>query len=316
MVLLTVTPVIESALERLQEHNRTGLSSAASGQHDDDTALAHGAHDATQLRSNKDDNKNDEVKGEDNFKLLATQETVADDRIPHAAKIGGPISHVQILKLSKELKRINSPPYHLDALLRAAHIYTPPPPPKPTQTSEYRALMARLRREQEEREYHTMTSATSPLPTSAKPRATAADAFASTAQYMDAKDAGDDDAATYADINRQVTLIFNVLVSIIACAAGLWIVGRWWSTPARLALAFGGSIVVAVAEVGIYFGYIHRVKTSIKEEKKLKEVKTVVKTWVIGKGGDEVELDAKGNAVGIEVIDEKKDDEVVRRRNT
>ena len=120
--------------------------------------------------------------------------------------------------------------------------------------------MARLRRKQEAREYQQMINPSTPVTQSSHtnsnlPRSSAANAFTSTAAYIEDSP---DDEATYADINRQVTLIINVLVSIIACSAALWMVSRWWSTPARLALSFGGSILVAVAEVAIYWGYIDR----------------------------------------------------------
>ena len=45
----------------------------------------------------------------------------------------------------------------------------------------------------------------------------------------------DIDEVTYQDVDRQVALIINVLVSIIACAVALWIVARHWSVPSRMA---------------------------------------------------------------------------------
>lgn len=64
-------------------------------------------------------------------------------------------------------------------------------------------------------------------------------------------------------------------------------VARWWSTPIRLALSMSGSALVGVAEVVVYSGYIRRVGEAKGKERKLKEVKEVVKTWVIGGEDDD-----------------------------
>jgi hypothetical protein len=87
-------------------------------------------------------------------------------------------------------------------------------------------------------------------------------------------------------------LILNFLVSIFGVAATLWVLARWWSTPARLFLTLGGSILVGIAEVGVYSGYIWHLgeakKKENKQEKTFKEIKEVVQTWVVGPDGDGV----------------------------
>lgn len=93
----------------------------------------------------------------------------------------------------------------------------------------------------------------------------------------------DIDEVTYQDVDRQVALIINVLVSIIACAVALWIVSRHWSVPSRLALSMGGSLTVAAAEVAIYMGYIRRIQEAKGKEVKKTEKKEVSETWVIEK---------------------------------
>lgn len=143
--------------------------------------------------------------------------------------------------------------------------------------------MARLRREEEARSYERMTNPPPPMETFAQrfPMASAAHAFPSSYQPIGTSDP-DDDGTTYADVDRQVTLIFNVLISIVACAAGIWITARWWSTPMRLALSMSGSLLVGVAEVVVYAGYIRRVGEAKTKEGKVKEVKEIVNTWVVG----------------------------------
>jgi hypothetical protein len=155
------------------------------------------------------------------------------------------------------------------------------------QTSEYKALMARLRREEEARSYHRMTNPPPPMETFAQhfPLSSSAHAFSSN-QFQP-----EEDEVTYSDVDRQMALVLNVLISIVACAAAIWIAAKWWSTPARLAVSFGGSLLVGVAEVVVYSGYVRRVGESKGKEKQLKEVKEVMRTWVVGAGEDEEEGD-------------------------
>jgi len=155
--------------------------------------------------------------------------------------------------------------------------------------------MARLRREEEARAYERMLNPPPAVETFAQrfPTASAAHAFSSTSAYPSLNDPSTSpaDDLTYEDITRQTTLIFNVLVSIFACAAAIWMIARWWDTPARLALTMGGSLLVGVAEVVVYAGYLRRVGEAKGEEAKVKEVREIVKTWVVGE--DEVEENGK-----------------------
>jgi hypothetical protein len=140
--------------------------------------------------------------------------------------------------------------------------------------------MARLRREEELRAYEQMTNPPPPMETFTQkfPASSAAFAFSSNQDP-----AGNlEDEVTYADVDRQMALIFNVLISIVACAGGLWVVARWWSTPARLALSMGGSLLVGIAEVVVYLGYVRRVGEAKGKARGLKEVKEVINTWAVG----------------------------------
>lgn len=139
--------------------------------------------------------------------------------------------------------------------------------------------MARLRNEEERRAYERMTEPSPPSETFAQ-RYPGAKTFGSSLPQVRTT-TEDEDEVTYAEVNRQVTLIINVLVSIICCSAAIWIAARHWSIPQRLGLSMTGSGVVAVAEVAIYFGYIRRVKEAKTDEAKRKEMKEVVETWVI-----------------------------------
>jgi hypothetical protein len=139
--------------------------------------------------------------------------------------------------------------------------------------------MARLRREEEDRAYERMINP--PLPT-----ATLSQRFASPQPHLfptSQEDIGEEDAISYADINRQMALIINILVSIIACSVAIWLAARHWSTPSRLGLSMGGSGAVAVAEAVVYAGYIRRLKEARDKGKKEVEVKEIIRSWVIGR---------------------------------
>lgn len=110
---------------------------------------------------------------------------------------------------------------------------------------------------------------------------TSAQAFSQVNRPINASDLGDDDV-TLNDVHRQVMLIINFLVSILGVAGTLWVISRWWSLPARIFLTMGGSIVVAVAEVAVYSGYMWRMDKAKQKQKTAKEVKQVVNTWVVG----------------------------------
>ena len=139
--------------------------------------------------------------------------------------------------------------------------------------------MARLRREEEAREYERMINPPLPVETFQQrfPNSNGAKLF-----YPSHADIGEDDETTYADVNRQMALIMNVLVSIVACSVAIWLAARHWSTPSRLGLSMGGSGIVGVAEVVVYAGYIRRLKEAREKGKKQIEIKEIVKTWIIG----------------------------------
>lgn len=140
--------------------------------------------------------------------------------------------------------------------------------------------MARLRREEEARAYARMTNPPRPLETFEQrfPNSSSSKLFAD-----DQAQVGEDDEMTYADVNRQMALIINILVSIVACSIALWLVASSWSTPSRLVLSMAGSILVAVAETVVYAGYLRRVREAREKGKKQVEIKEIIKTWVIGR---------------------------------
>ncbi|KAJ0165591.1 hypothetical protein CTA2_10690 [Colletotrichum tanaceti] len=200
--------------------------------------------------------------------------------------VGNPITHRQILDLSKKLRSEGVDGFSLEGLLRGATVYIPPPPPKPEPSAEYKALMARLRREEEERTYQRMMKQPSRMENFSQqfPSATStrAHAFAEVNRPMRESDNGDDEA-TLGDVQKQVMVILNFLISIIGVAATIWIAARWWNVAARIFLTLAGSILVLVAEVAVYSGYVWRLTEAKANRKEPEEIKEVMQTWVLGK---------------------------------
>ncbi|MCJ1462788.1 hypothetical protein MMC07_001391 [Pseudocyphellaria aurata] len=200
--------------------------------------------------------------------------------------IGNPIGHEQIIAISKILRKYNeshspsSVSFYLDDLLRGSKIYQESPKAKTEPTTSYKALMARLRRDEETRAYERMINPPPHVETFSDrfPLTSNVKLFPSTTQA----DTNEDDEITYADINRQMALIINILVSIVACSVAIWMASSHWSTPKRLGLSMGGSGMIGIGEVVVYAGYIRRLKEARQKEKKQVEVKEILKTWVIG----------------------------------
>ncbi len=173
--------------------------------------------------------------------------------------------------------------------------------------------MARLRHEEDARAYERMVNPPHPLETFKDRFPSSARAFAAVNRPANAADLGDDDV-TLNEVQRQVMLIINFLVSIAGVAATLWVVGRWWSLPARIFLTMGGSIVVAIAEVAVYSSYIWRLGESKKKKAGAGEVKEIVNTWQVG-GGDAAQSEHDDKSV---LIQSKGDDTAgqVKKRTT
>ena len=149
------------------------------------------------------------------------------------------------------------------------------------QTTEYKILMRRLREQEEQRVYERMLDSQTHSFTARQQGFNAGNAFYPSAVNGAMTESTDMDDVTFADIKRQMALIVNVLVSIIACSVAIWIGARRWAVPQRLGLSMSGSVLVAVAEVTIYMGYIRRIKEAKVEESKKVERKEVVQTWIV-----------------------------------
>lgn len=98
----------------------------------------------------------------------------------------------------------------------------------------------------------------------------------------------DEDEYTMKQLKSDLSLIINVLFSILATGAAVWAVASSWAVPERFALAFVASIVVGVAEVVVLGGYYRKIEEAKISERKKVEKKEVVRTWMVG-GEEKVE---------------------------
>lgn len=151
--------------------------------------------------------------------------------------------------------------------------------------------MRRLRAQEEQRQYERMLNP--PVaPETFGHRSSHSTPTFNPATSHGATAADEVDEMTYADVNRQVILIINVLVSIICTSVFIWIAARRWSVPQRLGLSMSGSGIVAVAEVVIYMGYVRRLQEAKQTEVKTVETKEITDTWIIDKAASTVTGDS------------------------
>lgn len=256
---------------------------------------------------------------EEHSKLQTPSEPALADPKP-----GNPVSHSQLIGLSRLVKQLpeapnNKPtgddavdnasenvatPTTLNALLRNTTIYVPPPPPKKQQTPQYLALMARLRKEEEARSYERMLN---PPPI----RETFTSRFPGARNHIPSHfSIGADDEVdelSYEEVHRQIILIINVLISVVCVAVFVWIAARHWSVGKRLGLSMSSALAVAVAEVVVYSGYVRKVQEAKQAEKKKPEIKEIVASWVLDRG-------VGGEKNGLATSKEKTDDALRYRK--
>ncbi|KAL2426223.1 hypothetical protein ABEF95_000462 [Exophiala dermatitidis] len=183
---------------------------------------------------------------------------------------GSPIEHTSLIALARLLSRSRSraqtsthlhhaqipakdKDFSLNTLLRGAHVYIPPPPPKPQPSAEYVALMTRLRKDQERREYAALVS-----------------------KRKHPMDDDDDDEDGKSD-EISPSLVLNILLSVVMCAAAMFYLTRWWGNDGlRVLVSLFSGIVVGVAEVTVYAGYLRKVRLSKQKERAKREKKVFI----------------------------------------
>ncbi|KAL4739777.1 endoplasmic reticulum-based factor for assembly of V-ATPase-domain-containing protein [Aspergillus similis] len=243
--------------------------------------------------------------------------------VPESLALGKPISHDQIIRISRYLKETQSSDNpdggggtsvdrSLDALLRGTKLYIPPPPPKPEPTPEYLALKARLLAAAEADAYTRMLSPPTALNTDPL--------FDTTNSRLAAlHDAHNDPSAedpTYRD-PLTPSLVLNIFLSVIITGFSVYwaltsfatpemLVSRISSTwsprtvsgqgsgglgasePVRVLLSLFAALGVGIAEVLIYAIYLGKIEVAREKEARRKEKKVVIGSEEVGgRGGDQ-----------------------------
>lgn len=168
------------------------------------------------------------------------------------------ITHRQLI----EFYQLHKPTESLRMLLKMTSIYNPPPSPPPKKTKEFEDLMARLRLEAKEKEYRDLVTSKTEFDTLYEP---------SEPQSL---------AQTNKELKSNVTTIINILVSVASVVYAVWYWGgsSWGLEPGiKVLLCVFFGILVLVAEVVVYMGYINKIEDAKQKERLKKEVKKVVR---------------------------------------
>lgn len=131
-------------------------------------------------------------------------------------------------------------------------------------TKEYLELMEKLRLQEKEKEYKQLV----------QPQAQFDTLYEPTVEHI-----------TPAQMNKElknyITTIVNILISVASVVYAIW---YWtdtsWNLPdsyrVLLCLFFG--LLILVAEVVVYLGYLNKIEDARKAERQKKEIKKVIKT--------------------------------------
>ena len=120
MVHLTMTTAIVQALEKLQSVDTIP-------EHTDDQSSS----DHSEAKRAEHENAREEaLPGTASRKVNEKDATTTEPSLK-SPRVGNPISHSQIIDLSRQLKAQHITPNDLETLLRGIAVYIAPPPPKP-----------------------------------------------------------------------------------------------------------------------------------------------------------------------------------------
>lgn len=180
--------------------------------------------------------------------------------ISNKFKSRGWISHHDLIKL---YELIDEP--KIMVLLRNINFYHPAPQVKP-KSPEFLTQMELLRRRNKELEYQRLIKN---------------DASLSLASVGDPVMSPSQEAK---QLKHQITTIFNVLVSVCSVSYAVW----YWtdssmriSAPARVLLSLFFGLLVLIAEVVVFNGFLSRVEDARRKETTKKEVRKLVSTVTI-----------------------------------
>lgn len=203
-----------------------------------------------------------------NFKVTSSLKEALKDTIPkdeyESVCRTSDISHTQLIQIFQTYKPTDS----LISLVKLCQLDIPNKNiiDKKPKTKEYTELMDRLRREAKEKEFKELTQ---PKPDYQQLYEENSSEFNMTPAQMNK------------EVKNHITTIFNILLSVASVSYAIW---YWTDTSWKLdvsyrvllSLFFG--MLVLVAEVVVYLGYLNKIEEARVAERRKKEIKKVVKT--------------------------------------
>jgi hypothetical protein len=151
MVLLTVTPAMVEALEKIQSLSREREEKTEHCSQEDATQESKGAGNnetpVDRIHSGENEEKQEQTGTEsqisnvsglspkDTEKQKQKQASTTTEPSLSDPKVGNPISHGQVIDISKQMRSEALQPSRLEELLRGSRVYIPPPKPKPEPVS-------------------------------------------------------------------------------------------------------------------------------------------------------------------------------------
>ncbi|RCK63622.1 Vacuolar ATPase assembly integral membrane protein VPH2 [Candida viswanathii] len=174
------------------------------------------------------------------------------------------ISHKELVKFYQTCR----PTPSLLHLIQQSKLHTPPfETYKQPKTKEFLKSMEKLRLEAKELEYRRLINPTPQFSTLYD-------------EKLNEHDPTPQQAAK--EVKNQLTTIVNIIISVVSVAYAIW---YWtetsWGLPVsyRVLLSVFFGLLVLVAEVVVYMGYINKIEEARTRERKKKEVKKVVRTY-------------------------------------
>lgn len=168
--------------------------------------------------------------------LLKTTETIRT--LLDSKTLGDSIDSKELIALAREWD------IPLNHVLRGTSVYIRPKE-RSRPNPEYRKMMEQLRLQLAEKEYQAMVSHEARI--------------------------GLLDKQNMKEIKSQLSVVINVLLSVGAVGLAAWYWTERWESANRVLACFVAAIVTAIAEVGIYLGYIDRIEQARRKERMLKE---------------------------------------------
>lgn len=154
-------------------------------------------------------------------------------------------------------------------------VYPKPYVPGSSYTKEFKEQLARLKMQEEEREYRAMVSKT-------EEKFSLKNGFQNISNYS--PDPANKDELTPIEINKQikeqVTTIFNILVSVLSVIWAVWYwSGKYVGVGYKIILCLAFGVLVLVAEIVVYNSYLRKIDEAKTVERNKKITKKVIKKY-------------------------------------